>query len=322
MSDRFEHLTPHKRGVHIPFSPAHLRYSQRWLLAGAMGLAGLAGLAAVSNNPRRVLQQVTIGAASTGAGLIGLGLYGITDLQVEQLTLELVQYPVALPDLIIAHISDFHLGALGSAAILEQALEAVRLAKPHLIMMTGDFIDTEADIPQLQRHLETIEAPLGVYGCLGNHDYWNDPAQVARMVESYGITMLINEHRVIEHGGYAFVIAGVTDPWFGEAKLATALDGAPNEAPRILLAHCPDYFDEAIEAEIMLQLSGHTHAGHIAAPLLGPLVLPHLGVKYYRGLYKHNHSVLYVNRGLSGLPLRIGARPEVTILRLRGLRKE
>ena len=112
------------------------------------------------------------------------------------------------------------------------------------------------------------------------------------------------------------VIAGVTDPWYGEPELDQALTDIPADAPILLLAHCPDYITTAAAAKITLQLSGHTHAGHFDLPGLGPLVLPKLGIDYYRGLYRVDHTWLYVSRGMGGIAWRLGAAPEVTIIDL------
>jgi predicted MPP superfamily phosphohydrolase len=198
--------------------------------------------------------------------------------------------------------------------VLRRALETAAGFRPDLICLTGDFVDTLADLPFLRAMLADIAAPLGVFACLGNHDYWDDPAAIALALDGLGITVLVNEHRVLEHQGSRFVLAGVADPWQANADLDAALQAAPADLPVLLLAHGPDYILTAATRSVVLQLSGHAHAGHINLPGLGPLVLPRWGLLYPHGLFQVGKSWLYVSRGIGGLPLRLGATPEVGLL--------
>ena len=314
---RFDQLQPVPRGGN-PLEPSHLVYSRRWLVAGGMILG--AGIGALGASPsslrRRVVRTILAGLAGMGIPMLIAGLAGIWRLRVERHTLKLRRWPVALDGLRVAHLSDLHLGPPYSRSVLRRALAAVRVFQPDIVLLSGDFVHTTAHLPMLREMLHGVAAPLGVFACLGNHDYWDDPAAVARMLTECGVDVLINEHRVVCWRGESLVVAGVADPWQADADLPRALAGAPADLPVLLLAHGPDFISTAARHKVALQLSGHAHAGHINLPLLGALVLPRWGVNYPHGSFTVEESGLYVSRGLGGLPFRLGATPEVALLTL------
>ncbi|HEY1013039.1 MAG TPA: metallophosphoesterase, partial [Herpetosiphonaceae bacterium] len=240
---------------------------------------------------------------------------GTVDLRIERHSIPVAGLPAGLDGLRIGQLSDMHFGPWYSRRCLAAALAALRREQPDLIALTGDFIDRVGALPELGRLLAGLSAPLGVWACLGNHDYWSDPGAVARALDELGVRVLVNGHGAVRRGGAALTVAGVADPWFGAPDLAAALAGAP-DAPVVLLAHAPDYADKT-GRRIALQLSGHAHAGHVNLPLLGPLVVPLMGERYRNGLYRAGAGWLYVSRGLGGLPIRLGAPPEAAILTLR-----
>ncbi|HYF65721.1 MAG TPA: metallophosphoesterase [Herpetosiphonaceae bacterium] len=315
----FEYLEPVPRGSKGgPVDPHHLVYSRRWVAgAAAFGLASAGGLVGLRPAARRrwALRWLA-GLAGAGLGLGLAGLAGIWRLLVERHTLRLPGWPAALDGLRVAHLSDLHFGPGYTRHVLRRALAEVGDFRPDLIVLTGDFADTPEDLPRLREMLAGLDAPLGVYACLGNHDYWDDPAEVAGILHGLGFTVLVNHHRVLSWRGEPFVLAGVADPWQSDADLAAALDGAPDGLPVLLMAHGPDFFATAADHPVALQFSGHAHAGHINLPILGPLVLPRWGVEYPNGVFQLGRSVAYVSRGLGGLPFRLGAAPEVGLLTL------
>jgi predicted MPP superfamily phosphohydrolase len=225
--------------------------------------------------------------------------------------------PLALDGLKIAQLSDFHLGMPMSIAATRRAVVAVQAERPDLIALTGDFVSYRRHLPLLRTMLAPLSAPLGVFAVYGNHDHLENAADIGCLLDELGFTVLLNEHRRVGVDASAFAVAGVDDLWRGEPDLTSALAGIPAGMPIILLAHAPDYADIAARAPITLQLAGHTHAGHIRLPILGPLVLPRHGIRYDRGLWRVGGMWLYVSEGLGGLPMRIGSRAEATLLTLR-----
>ena len=293
--------------------------SPRWSIA-ALSAAGclLALLLAVPARMRMRAMRVMAWGVMT-AGLVALvdSLRGTSFPQLKQIDLPIPGLPPALAGLRIAQLSDQHLGMPFSRGATRRAVRLVQAARPDVIVLTGDFVSYTRHLPLLPAFLRSLSAPHGLFAIVGNHDYTIDPAGLRRRLEDLGATMLVNEHRTVRIGDGVLVIAGVDDMWYGHPDLRAALDGVPAGAPVILLAHAPDFADEAAQWPVAAQLAGHTHAGHIRLPGLGPLVLPRHGVRYDRGLQRVGRMWLYVSQGIGGLPIRIGCRAEATLFVLR-----
>ncbi len=288
-----------------------LRYSPRWIGAG-LASSVLAGLASVYGGP-----IVTAAIASVGA--IGAS-YALAieprRLHLQEYTLRLAALPDGLIGLTIGQLSDLHLGHRYSFVNTQRAIDHLLAAQPDLIVLTGDLVHTRAAIARLPEILQRLRAPLGVYAVPGNHDYWEGMPHIAAILREHGIHLLINRHRLIERNGARLLIVGIDDHWDGQPNLRLALGGAPTHDFRLLLAHCPDIADEAAAFGFHLQLSGHTHGGHVRMPGLGPLCLPRHGWRYDMGHFRVGDMHLFVSRGVGGLPLRFGCPPEVSLLRL------
>jgi predicted MPP superfamily phosphohydrolase len=194
-----------------------------------------------------------------------------------------------------------------AAAILE--------AKPDLVLFLGDFVDDEGvlgdEVPpeQAGSALRKVEAPLGVFGVLGNHDWRYDGPRVREAMERAGIRILENEHLRI--GELTLAVAG--DLASERADLSTALAGA--ERPIIVATHSPDVFSR-VPDYVSLTLAGHTHGGQINIPWLRRLWTPGA---YADPVTEEDGKLLFVHPGIgtSTLPVRLGATPEVSLLVLR-----
>jgi predicted MPP superfamily phosphohydrolase len=124
----------------------------------------------------------------------------------------------------------------------------------------------------------------------------------------------------LTRGRSTIYFVGIDDLWLELANLQRALEGVPNNACKIALMHEPDFADIAAQAEIDLQLSGHSHGGQVRLPLIGPLILPKYGEKYAMGFYRiGNFTRLYTTRGIGVLPpgVRFNCPPEITLLTLK-----
>jgi hypothetical protein len=190
-----------------------------------------------------------------------------------------------------------------------------------VIVITGDFVSSlESDEAQIiETELTRLTAPLGVYGILGNHDWWNDRLVVIAAAQRAGVRMLVNERQTLERAGEQLHLVGLDDYWQGRLNLAAAMDGLPADAPAILFEHEPDYADLAAhDPRFMLQLSGHSHGGQVRLPFVGPVVLPRYAQRYPVGLQRAGELWVYTNRGIgvTGIPVRFNCRPEVTLLTL------
>lgn len=235
------------------------------------------------------------------------------------------RFPEPLERLRVVQISDLHFGPFTGAPEVRAAVELANAAAADIIVLTGDFVTStwlwkwvKRDASQAEpcaEMLRDLRARHGIYAVLGNHDWATDPDFVAGALESAGIRVLRNESVAIEDGGGRIWVAGVDGAFYGHADMAATLAAVPSNEPVILLAHEPDFADEAAHFSVDLQLSGHSHAGQICAPGLGPLYLPPMGKKYPAGAYRVGEMLLYTNRGLGvhGVPLRLLAPPEVSL---------
>ncbi|MEZ4862072.1 MAG: metallophosphoesterase [Caldilineaceae bacterium] len=226
----------------------------------------------------------------------------------------------ALDGLRIVQLSDLHYLPFTKLGAIQAAVEKANCLQPDLIVLTGDYISHEADtIFGLRTTLSKLNARLGVFAILGNHDARAGARIISQGIAEAGIPLLRNTNVTLSMGHGSFNLAGIDDCLWGQPDLAATLDGLNDAHPTILLAHEPDKIDEFSETgRIQLQLSGHTHGGQVRLPFWGTPVLPKLGEKYVQGLHCVNNTWLYINRGIGMvfLPIRFNAPPEVTELTL------
>ena len=233
-------------------------------------------------------------------------------------------WPTCLPrwrGLRIVQISDLHVGPTIKGPFVERLVSRVRELRPDLIAFTGDLAD--GTVERLAPHtaaLGRLTAPLGVYACTGNHEYYSGVEEWTAQARRLGFDVLINEVRHIDRGGGRLAVAGATDFSAGElvpgheSDPAGALAGSDGADVRILLAHQPRSIEAASRAGCHLQLSGHTHGGQFvpwkyAVRLQQP---------FLAGLHKVRGTWIYVHRGTGywGPPLRLGAPSEIAVLTL------
>lgn len=270
---------------------------------------------------RRFLKVAATGVLGLGLPAIGASAY-VT--RVEPYLLDITRLTLPLPGLdpafhgfTIVQASDWHLGAWMRPERMREIVGAINALQPDLIALTGDFVSRlEPDTARVLHHLlRALRAREGVAATLGNHDHWTAPAAVYGAIIGAGHRCLANAALAVRRGGAALYVAGVDDIWEGQHDLARALDGIPDGAPTILLAHEPDYADEvALTGRVSLQLSGHSHGGQVRLPGRGALILPRLGRRYDQGLYDVGGMALYVNRGVGMVApyVRFNCPPEIT----------
>jgi predicted MPP superfamily phosphohydrolase len=206
---------------------------------------------------------------------------------------------------------------------LDHVARAVQIAndlQPDLTVLTGDYVWHDAqDIFDLAPVLGQLNARLGVFSILGNHDVWTSPRLIKQALQRQHIPVLHNRGVTLGSGAGQFYLAGIDDGWSGHPDLAAALESIPRIMPTILLAHEPDLADEfALDRRIDLQLSGHTHGGQVQLANNKPLVAPYLGRKYVSGLHRVREMWVYTSRGIgtTGIPLRLNCPPEITHITL------
>lgn len=270
-------------------------------------------------------------ATATALGLAGAGIAGIDrhGLQVIQLDLLHPQLPPGLDGLKIAFLTDLHIANFYGPELAEAAVRLANRSGAHLALLGGDLVHDWAEPDELAataRAFAGLTAPLGFFGVLGNHDIWAGESgdRVERAMSDAGVPILRNQGRLIEWGGDRLWLAGVDDCWVGRPDLALAMRGVPPGVPTLLLAHEPDWADQAVQhagEQLLFQLSGHSHGGQVRLPGIGPVALPTGGKKYPMGRYSvGEHGLqLYTSRGIgfTTAPIRYGCPQEVTLVTLR-----
>ena len=259
--------------------------------------------------------------------LLIAGYLGSRHLVVREVNASIPGLPPEFDGLGIAQVSDLHVGPHTSRRFLNRVVSAVRDLSPDVIAVTGDLVDDRAeDVAAYASTIGELDAPLGVFMIAGNHDVYAGWESVEhRLRRDVPARLLLNEAHIIRRGDATLVLAGTGDPAGGrrgQSRAAPDVDrtlaGAPNGATVVALAHNPALWPALAQRGVALTLSGHTHWGQLALPSLGwSLASPFL--KHAMGAYRDNDSLLYINPGTGywGIPFRLGALPEVTLIRLR-----
>jgi hypothetical protein len=238
---------------------------------------------------------------------------------VRHLRLEFPNLPPSLDGFRILHLSDLHIDGMDGLA--EILAEQLRLLPVDLCVLTGDYRfevygACKAIYPRMSRIVRSIRASYGILGILGNHDC----ADIAVQLEKMGVRMLINEAVQIGPPENRLSVLGIDDPHYYRCHdLAAASGDVPDRDFKLLLAHTPELFSEAHEAGIDLYLSGHTHAGQIRLPWLGPLILHAECPRDFTGgpwRYRSMQGFTSAGVGCSLLPVRFGCPPEIVIVEL------
>lgn len=221
----------------------------------------------------------------------------------------------------IAQLSDLHIGSMCPRSRGDGWVDRVNNLDVDLVALTGDYTTSgtvfHRDIAGM---LSNLRARDGVLAVMGNHDYFGEGEHLVTLLREGGIRVLRNEWTTVDRAGKKLTVAGVDDTWTRRANVGRALAGHDKSAPVIALSHDPSLFPKLAQGGAALVLSGHTHWGQVAAPFLATRYnLSRFSYRYHAGMYEEHGSTLYINPGLgtTGPPIRLGAAPEITILRLR-----
>jgi uncharacterized protein len=287
----------------------------------------------LSSGRRRFLERSVVLVSATPFLAAGYGLlYERQNVEVVRQRIRLARLPKVFEGFRIAQLSDIHIGPFTTAEYIRRCVAITNGLEPDLIALTGDYIcwDPEAQ-SEVVRVLAGLRAPHGVFGCMGNHEAdVGIEESITRLFAAQGIRMLRQERAPIRLGDEMLNLIGIDHGSDLASDAERQVEGdrrlqrlkalvMPNTV-NILLIHYPHAFGDH-ELGIDLTLSGDIHGGgqlsldFIHRGLnLGSL----MGVPYIRGLYENGGEQLYMNRGIgiTGFPIRVGARPEITVLEL------
>lgn len=246
--------------------------------------------------------------------------------RLERVDIPISGLPPKLSGMRIGVAADFHRGRFVTEAFIAKAAVMLQDEAPDLIILAGDFIEgPKSYMSSCARALAGLNAPLGVFAIMGNHDCMIRHRAVFKALRNRHIRLLVNEHVPLVWNGARCHLVGLDDVLFGSPAAMTAFDGLPTDEPVLLAVHEPDVAARAPASThwVPLQVSGHSHGGQVRIPLWGPLVLPPYGRKYPEGLQRTPDELrwVYTSRGVGAafFPIRFNCPPEVTVLRLTGV---
>ena len=273
---------------------------------------------------RAVLRAAQAAALSAPVAVTGFGVFvGRHSFRVSEVNVPVAGLPADLNGLRLVQLSDIHLSPFLTESELATAVGMANEARAHLALVTGDLITRAGDpIDACLRQLARLRADAGIFGCLGNHEvHAGVEAYAARAGARQGIRFLRRESQELRFGDATLNLGGVDYQPLGQAYLAgvESLKSRRPGALNVLLSHNPDVFPAARDQGWDLTLAGHTHGGQITVEILSRQVnMARFITPYVYGLYREEKSAIYVTRGIGtvGLPARIGAAPEIGLIRL------
>jgi predicted MPP superfamily phosphohydrolase len=272
-----------------------------------------------TNLARRGFLGATLAAGLTGVAGVVQAIRGPV---LEEVEVPLSKLPKSFQGYTIVQISDLHVGPTIGREYVEGVVALANAQNPDAIVVTGDLVDGKVrDLREEVGILRGLKAKDGIFYCTGNHECYWGVAEWKEFVAELGWKTLSNGHVLIQRELETLVVGGLPDPTEvqteqGEApSVQRAFQGVDPRQCRILLVHQPKFFEEAYQAGVDLQLSGHTHAGQFFPFSL----LVRFVHRYYRGLNRHESMWVYVNRatGYWGPPLRFANSAEITKLILK-----
>jgi predicted MPP superfamily phosphohydrolase len=273
-------------------------------------------------------------------------VYGYTrerlQFEIVRLDVRVANLPHALDGLRIVQLSDIHVGDFMPLHEVGRAVAMANSLSPHLAVITGDFLTSAGDpIAECIAELSRLRASLGVWGCNGNHEIYAGAEEDAEeLFRLHGMRLLRQSAAQLTWNGASFNLMGID--YQRNIQLTgsqiPSLNGAEKlvrrDMPNILLSHNPNTFYRAAALGVELSLAGHTHGGQVNIEIVNKSWSPaRFMTSFVSGLYDlpmrqsvdvpddapKRFASLYVNRGLGtlGVPARIGAAPEITLMTLR-----
>ena len=269
-----------------------------------------------------------------------------TNYQINRVVIESDRVPESFSGYRILQLSDLHIGTmLNPEKQISELAELCNQEAADMIAMCGDLVNIRYEelTPPITEALQKFEARDGIYSIIGNHDVGvyikdsitftpdNNTRQLILRQKSLGWNVLDNSSEKIYRGGDSIFVTGITyekelqdhrhSRKLPEVDFAAAYKGVDSGCFTITLSHIPQLWDKILsESQADLTLAGHVHAMQIKLPIGGRGLSPSaLLYKRWSGLYEEQGRWLYVNDGIGcvGFPMRIGARPEITIFELR-----
>lgn len=284
---------------------------------------------------RRDLLRKALGGGLFGAA--GCGLVGSYARYVEpfwpvteRLQMDFPGVGPSLNGLRVAQLSDLHVAKIMPLDFLRKQLEYVQRLEPDILVLTGDFVThpNGRTLDDLAGLAPLLQARLGVFAVLGNHEYsifgpdtsmqseWLAD-RISDLLADHGVRVLRNEAEVLEIGDDRLQIVGLEEFWSRRFDPVAAFANVDPKLPCLALVHNPDAIKALAVTPAHWILAGHTHGGQVRIPFFGAPRLPIRHRQYDAGLFHVEGKRLYVNRGLGYIrQVRFNCRPEITLFTL------
>ena len=270
---------------------------------------------------REMLRTSLTALAAVPAVALCTGIVIRKDLVVREVSFKFPNLPKDLQGLRLVQLSDVHMGPFYTAADLARAVDAANGLRADLMLVTGDLITDKFDpLDRCLLELKRLRAASGIWGCLGNHEmHAKVERYTTRKGAEMGIRFMRQQGEMLQFGGAKLNLVGVDHQRHDRPYLAHTAELVAPGVFNLLLSHNPDVFPVAAKQGFDLTISGHTHGGQINIDMLGSHInIADLVTPFTKGEYHLEQSSLYVNSGLGtiGVPVRLGAPPEVTLITL------
>jgi len=276
--------------------------------------------AAINRSRRQFLASAAFVAAPIAtAGLAEAGMGQIGAFRQRFYDLSLAGWPQKLDGYTITVIADVHVGVFSTPKMLDDIVAAGNALDSDLVLLPGDLINvSHRDLPAALDMVLRLNSHDGVYLIEGNHDVVEGPGDFDDAVRRRGINLLVDQAATLSTRGASFQLLGTrwTSDQFRDDSVAYTASLRDPSLFAIMMAHHPHSWDMAMQYDIPLVISGHTHGGQIM--LTRNIGLGRLRFHYLSGLYETENSKLIVSNGVGNwFPLRIGAPAEILQITLR-----
>jgi predicted MPP superfamily phosphohydrolase len=279
---------------------------------------------------RRRRKWLLLGAAVVLLAAVVLG-YGYAEtyrLEVKEYIFTSPDLPAAFDGTRIVLVTDIHCGRFFSQDRVSDVVDRVHELDPDLIVLGGDFVFAQMENAEpCFAELARLQAPLGVFAVLGNHDHGEydrddrGPQRVLEAAEKADIPVLVNQAVWVEKAGDRIRVGGVDDHSTGRPQLGPIVSGTETSDFVLLASHNPDFSERIPAGTVDLVLSGHTHGGQVTLFGLWAFHVPsEFGQKYRTGMVVNDTTTVVVSNGVGTstfLPIRILARPQIVVVTVR-----
>ena len=284
---------------------------------------------------RKFVRYATMGISTYAFAGATYGMLRHDSYEIVHKNITIDNLPAELRGTTITLLSDIHAGQYMNEKEMREYADVINSLESDIVCIPGDFINFDVkDVHMLTNAFRDVKAKHGIYGSLGNHDFFQDADYVSKAILNESpVQLLRNDHRSIDIKGKKIFMMGIDDTRGSGSDMSTVLNYYSglesklknentefNSSPKILLCHKPYGFDSLAAKEIDLILSGHTHGGQVVPLKFGNFNMSFAATvsKYIEGIYKIGKSNMYVSRGIGsvGLPIRINCPPEITKITL------